>query len=104
MLTRRIPGHHMSFVAEVSLSCDFGESSPMKLKATLQMTRPTNINGILDSKIRRRPIVSIKANATSVNKKLVKATDSDVPIGEPKPTMSKIVALKYIKELNPQSC
>ena len=38
--------------------------------------------GIEDSRMRRRPIRSISEKARSVNKKLVRATDIDVNVGD----------------------
>jgi len=57
---------------------------------------PTIINGILYNKIRLLPILSMTEKATSVNRKLVPATDIDVATGEVNPTEEKIVAEKYI--------
>ena len=47
---------------------------------------------------------SIKAKASNVKTKLDIATDNDVSVGEEKESIEKIVAEKYIRLLNPQSC
>ena len=60
--------------------------------------------GIEDSRMRRRPIRSISEKARSVNKKLVRATDIDVNVGDENWRLAKIVAEKYMRLLKPQSC
>lgn len=59
------------------------------------------MNGMLLSRMFRRPTVSIRLKATSVKAKFVTATDDEVPMGEVKPTKEKIVALKYMSEFYP---
>ena len=70
----------------------------MKLNARAQRANPVIMTGIESSKIRRRPIRSIRLNATTVSKKLVKAMDKEAKVGASKPTRANMVAEKYIKE------
>ena len=70
----------------------------MKENATAQRSRPRTMNGMLLSRMFRRPTVSIKLKATSVSAKFVTATDNEVPMGDVKPTRENMVALKYISE------
>lgn len=55
------------------------------------------MNGIEKSRIRRLPTRSILRKATKVKTKFVIATESDVSVGEVKPTNAKIVAEKYLE-------
>lgn len=48
--------------------------------------------------MRRRPMRSMKWKATRVKRKFVRAMESEVRVGEEKPTMRKIVAEKYMRE------
>lgn len=54
--------------------------------------------GRLLRRMRRRPIRSIRVNATRVLVKLVMAIEREVRVGEEKPIREKIVAEKYIRE------
>lgn len=70
----------------------------MKWKPMEQRRRAKNIMGIEMRRMRRRPIRSISMRAAQVRTKFVTATERDVRVGEEKPRMVKIVALKYIRE------
>lgn len=71
------------------------------LKPSPTSTRPTIINGIEYSRIRRRPTRSMSSRAPMVKMKLVVATVSDVSVGTENPSMVKMVAEKYINEFWP---
>lgn len=70
----------------------------MNKNATAHASRPRTMNGIERRRMLRRPTESINAKATSVKTKLVKAMESEVPIGDVKPTRAKMVAEKYMRE------
>jgi hypothetical protein len=75
-----------------------GSDVSMKRKARLQDKRPRTMKGIERRRMARRPTVSIILKATSVKMKLVRAMESEVNIGEVKPTRANIVAEKYMRE------
>lgn len=66
--------------------------------ATAQAASPKIMKGIEAKRIRRRPMRSITAKATRVRMKFVRAIESEVPMGEVKPTREKMVAEKYMRE------
>lgn len=70
----------------------------MKTNTTAQRARPRTMNGVERSRIRRRPMVSMRIKAMTVKRKFVPATEREVPIGDVKPTMAKMVAEKYMRE------
>lgn len=80
------------------------EGKSMNLKAMALIVRPRTIIGILARRIRRLPTRSMKWNVPRVKTKFVRAMVRDVAIGFLKPTMAKMVAEKYMRELKPQSC
>jgi hypothetical protein len=46
----------------------------------------------------------MRTNARRVKRKFVTATESEVRVGEEKDNIEKMVALKYMTLLNPESC
>src|SRR5690242_13193250 len=54
--------------------------------ATAQQARPAAMTGTLRSRIRRRPMRSMLQNATRVKRKFVMAMESEVRVGDSKPT------------------
>jgi hypothetical protein len=67
-------------------------------KAMLQRIRPRAMNGIVCSRMARRPSLSIQVKANRVKRKFVRAMVREVPIGERKPMRLKIVAEKYMRQ------
>ncbi len=74
------------------------EGRSMKMNPILQSRRPVAIIGIEESRIRLRPIRSIRNRAAQVMMKFVIATVSDVSVGLAKPNSVNMVAEKYISE------
>lgn len=70
----------------------------MNRNARAHASRPMTMKGIERRRILRRPMVSIKANATRVNTKFVRAMESEAPMGDVKPTSANMVAEKYMSE------
>jgi hypothetical protein len=70
----------------------------MKWKPIAQKKRPRDMIGMEYNRILRRPIRSISRRARHVRTKFVRATESEVKVGEAKPSIVKMVAEKYIRE------
>lgn len=87
--------------ARDSMACS-GKST--NLNAIAQIVSPRTMMGMLPRSMRRLPRRSMKWNVPNVNTKFVRAIVSDVAIGFSNPTMAKIVAEKYMRELKPHSC
>ena len=73
-------------------------------KEMAQKPSAKTITGIEYSNMRRRPILSMNANARRVKRKLVTATVRDVNVGDEKESALKMIPEKYIKLSNPHSC
>lgn len=74
------------------------DGSLIEPKPKADKKRPIVMKGIEYSKMRLRPIRSIKTSASTVKAKFVAATVKEVSVGIENPSIVKIVAEKYIKE------
>jgi hypothetical protein len=85
------------------LELDDGVRSMVE-NAAAQTSSAKAMIGIETRSIRRRPMRSMRTNARRVKRKFVTATESEVRVGEEKDNIEKMVALKYMTLLNPESC
>ena len=68
-----------------------------KVNATELSSRPIDMKGMENKRIRRRPMRSMALKAPSVKTKFVQAIRSAVPVGERNLASAKMEALKYIR-------